>query len=258
MEDFFKGLFTHTPGWFFIISSIIILIAIGASAWWIILGAKRFSDSLGKEERLYNLQEQVYKLKSDNKQKKDISLKLLTVLNNSRLFINTINSDNFPESPIYMYIQRVVEGLVADIKTKAGERHRCGFWLIEEEGKNLKLIQGSSGFPDHYIGNRILGVDESVVGRCFRKKELINCPNVKDDHDYKDSGSNYISLMCIPILTIGALTIDGTEPFDENAEAIAELYGSIIETLLKQLYYGDETELARSEVASTTIEMEGD
>lgn len=260
MDAFFEGLFTRTPSWFFIISAIIILIGLLFGTTWIVLGTRTLAKSLGKEDKLFDLQERVHTLSNENEYNKNISLKLQTVLNNSRLFINTINSNNIDEGAIYMNIQRIIESLAADVKTNGGEKHRCGFWMAFEDGGILRLIQGSSGFPDHYIGNRVLETDNSIAGRCYRKKILINCPDVNDDHDYEKSDNNYTSLICVPIDELGVLTIDGLNKFDENVESISELYASIIEVLLYELYifHNHVNRDPGNEVASTIIETEDD
>lgn len=232
MDTFLELLFHKMPNWFFYISAVILLITIGAAAWWIVVGAKRFSKSLGAETKLYQLQEKLHSLDSESKHTERISLKLLTVIDNSRQFINSITNGKSSENP-HLNIQRVIEGLAADVKTKAGERNRSGFWMAIPDTKTLKLVNGSSGFPEHYIGKRKLHYNQSVAGRCYRKKELIYCKNVHDDADYQPSGNNYTSLICVPINDYGVLTIDGTEPFDDHVKSIAELYGVLIELILE-------------------------
>lgn len=258
MGAFFDGFFTEMPSWFFFIASIIILIGLSAATLWIALGTRRFADSLGKEKRLYDLQEQVHKLSNENEYNKNVSLKLLNVIDNSRLFLNTINGEDFSGYNIPLNIQRIIEGLAADVKTRAGEKHRAGFW-VEDEEQLLKLIHGSSGFPDHYIGNRKLGMNDSIAGRCFRKNTIINCPDVNDDHDYEKSDNDYVSLICVPVGLLGVLTVDGKIPFDKSAESIAELYASILESMITHLTIKEShTELFAKEQIASTTEMEDD
>src|SRR5690625_3728684 len=239
MNAFFEGLFTRMPGWFFGTISIIVIIGFIVATYWLVLGTRNFSKSMKKEKLLYDLQEKVHILESKNEYNENVALKLLTVIDNSRIFINSIEDIGFNGQNINMHIQRVVEGLAADVKTRTGEKHRCGFWLTANNEQDLKLICGSSGFPNHYIGNRILSINNSIAGRCFRKKTIINCEDVNDDHDYDASDSNYISLICVPVGNIGVLTIDGQDTFDKVAESVAELYVSILEAMIHHitLYY---------------------
>lgn len=255
MSVLIEEFFTHMPDWFFVISALILLAAIGGSAWWIILGAKRFSDSLGKEQRLYELQENLHKLAFSNEYHKGVSLKLLTVIDNSRHFINSIKNGNHDKN-VGLNVQRIVESLAADVKTNPGEKHRSGFWIVDRDKEVLTLLNGSSGFPDHYLGNRELGLNQSIAGRCFRKNELINCTDVTEDEDYESSNSDYRSLICVPVDNFGVLTVDGKEPFDKNVESIAELYATLIELALKE--YALEVMEAEKESAVTNIEGEED
>ena len=255
MNVFIKELFAHMPDWFFGSSALIILVLMCLCAWWILLGAKRFSDSLGKEQRLYDLQDKLHKLEFSNEFHKGVSLKLLTVINNSRHFINSVNNGNH-ETNVGLNVQRIVESLAADVKTNPGEKHRSGFWVVDSDREVLTLLNGSSGFPDHYLGNRELGLNQSIAGRCFRKNELINCKDVTVDEDYESSNSDYRSLICVPVDNFGVLTIDGKKPFDKNVESIAELYATIIELALKE--YALEMMGVRNESAATNIEGGGD
>lgn len=249
MESFFEGFFTRMPSWFFIVGAIIILIGLAAAAWWIVSGARSFSKSLGKEKKLYKLQEELHKKDNEIKYENGISLTLLNVVDNSRLFLKSIINLDEGES-VALSLQRIIESLSSDIKTNPGDKHRCGFWISEPQRGGLLLINGSSGFTNHYLGKRLLGYDKSVAGRCFRKKEVINIEDVYQDEDFEQSDNDYISLICIPIGDIGVLTVDGKNPFDKNAESIAELYGSIIELVfnafVSELTSGD------SEAAVTT------
>lgn len=253
MDSFFQNFFTYTPSWFFIIASIIILLGLASAAWWIVMGARRFAKSLGKESKLIELQKENYQLKSETEYHENVSSKLETVIENSRLFINSINDSRGEQLDFSSVIQRIIESLAADVKTKPGEKHRCGFWLPSDNEQSLVLVQGSSGFPDHYIGNRILEFNDSIAGRAFRKKELINCDDVNQDADYSSSNSNYKSLICVPINDFGVLTVDGLTPFDKNVESIAELYGSIIESVLIEVFISN---VSSSEVAYTSNNIE--
>lgn len=236
LDGFFTNLFSRTPGWFFVCASIIILIALAGAAYWIVLSAKKFSDSLGKESTLIELKDKVNQLNREKEYHENVSSKLLTVIENTRLFLNSIN-ENRGQLANYSYvIQRIVETLAYDVKTKSGEKHRCGFWIPDHNNQELRLINGSSGFPDHYIQSRKLGFDESIAGRSFRKLELINCEDVYKDADYSPSNSGYKSLICVPVNEVGVLTIDGISPFDKSAESIAELYGTMIESVFVEMY----------------------
>ncbi|PWA06991.1 hypothetical protein DCC39_17135 [Pueribacillus theae] len=132
-NSFFDNFFKHTPGWFFIIAAIIILIGLTFITAFISLGFKRYSEALGKENNLIKLKDQVYQLKSKKEHHENVSSKLLTVIENSRLFINSINDNRGNHLDFSSVIQRIIESLAADVKTKPGEKHRSGFWLPDDK-----------------------------------------------------------------------------------------------------------------------------
>lgn len=231
-ETLIKEWFKRLPDWVFTISSLIFLALIAGISIMVWIAVKRYADSIGRENRLVALQEENKEMISKANKSISEAAQLQTVIINSRSFINSLIELPKTESPAYyLLIQRVIEGLASDIKAYSGERHRCGFWIEEKDQVMLRLSNGSAGFPENYIDNRLLDINNSVAGRCFRKKQSINIPDVTLDSDWSslNSSNSYKALICIPVGSWGVITIDAKEPMEENAQVIGELYSVIIE-----------------------------
>lgn len=242
------------PTWFNHAAAIVILIGMISIVWWITSGAKKFSNAINKETRLLEMQDELDKLRELSKENYETSLQSITTISNVELYIRELNElrskHSKNENDIINLIERVIESLSQDIKKHAGARHRCVFWI--GGGNNdeyLTPVATSTGFPDNYLSIRRLNVNNSIAGRSFRKKELINREDVKIDEDwqeYDNSLGSYVSLICIPISEWGVLTIDGTEMMNKNDEKIGVLYASVIEGLINELfdYISTEEEVA--------------
>lgn len=187
-------------------------------------------------------------IKNDLSNSKTKTALLESWIKNIIPFTNNLNNIRLLENPIEILnesseaLQKMIDTLAADIKTSPGEQHRCAIW--SKNDANLLLIVASLGFPRDYAGRRILELNRSTAGRCFRKKELINCSDVKSDEDWvqlPNARSKYSSLICIPIGTWGVLTIDGMKPLDENYVLIGELYASIIDGFMLEYYKAAES-----------------
>ncbi|RLJ89905.1 GAF domain-containing protein [Planococcus citreus] len=232
MDQVIVEWFKIVPSWVVnIISIILIALVIGITVF-VWQGVRRFSQAMGRENRLVSLQERVAELENDVRIYKSKSLQLQNVTINTRSFINSLNKlIGNEEGDSYSFIQRIVEAVASDIKGSGSERHRCGYWIYEHDTKKLTLHNGSAGFPESYIRKRHLGLDESIAGRAFRKQQTLNLSDVTTDGDWSasDSAGTYKALICIPIDYFGVLTIDAREPMDESIQIIGELYASIIE-----------------------------
>lgn len=246
---FWKDIFSYMPPWFFGVAAFIILLALIVILIWISLGARRFADSMNKENRLIELQANVIEVQAKHKEQQDTSLLLKTAVENSKSYIKSLNDLRaMNDSQIItnhdqisyncqQFIQRMLDSLSSDIKSRSGERHRCGLWFELDGG--LMLAHGSTGFPEEYINNRRLDIDRSIAGKCFRKKETIKRDDVTKDDDWEESknpSSNYTALICIPINTWSVLTIDALEPMKNEVVAIGELYAKIIEGAIDDMF----------------------
>lgn len=238
-SEIIKVIIEKQPSWFFNIAAVIMLAILAIIGYWVFKGAKQYAESINKENRLISLQQQLSDQKDITSSYKNTSSQLASVVQNARLFINSLNEfrDSTQVEVAYFLIQRIVEALASDIKSNGGERHRCGIWFENVDEGVLYLAHASAGFPHSYIGNRTLGMHESIAGRAYRKKRTIKIDDVQSDSDWNpsDTPSSYRALICVPVASWGVLTIDAKEPMDENAVLIGELYASIIEGILDEV-----------------------
>jgi hypothetical protein len=252
METVIVEWFKRLPDWAFVASSVIFLVLLGIITYFISIATKRYADSVGQENRVISLQEENKQIFLDYQRYSSSTAQLQTVLMNSRSFVNSLNKLPTTEKPPYEnLIQRVIEGLASDVKAHGGERHRCGFWIASLDQGVLSLINGSAGFPDNYVESRKLDLNNSIAGRCFRKKLSINLPDVTIDTDWSpvDSSGSYKALICVPVGSWGVITIDAKEPMEENAQLIGEFYSSIIEGIFNDFMYRLESETVNQSAA---------
>lgn len=255
--DIVKVLLDKQPTWFFHVSSVILTFILIVVAIWVFKGAKRYYLAVDKENRIVSLLEEKNALQQENKSHKAITEQMSVVLENSITFINALNNYD-QSSSVFENIQSIIESLATDIKTVVGERHRCGFWLAESNNQFLKLYNGSASFPHGYIGFRELDMNNSIAGRCFRKKRTLLINDVTQDADWivTDSPSSYSSLICMPVGSWGVITIDGKQKMNDNTVLIGKLYASIIEGFMNKFFIEEVTNLTQSEVAASQEEFE--
>ncbi len=209
--EFIKG----APEWFFHATSVVILVFLAWFLWFIVVGTKRFSDVIGKEDRLNKLHEELSKVKEDSRKNSEMALQMIRVLENLRNYIDTLNRikwSNQIEQYQYLF-QRLIDNLASDVKQHAGERHRCGLWIVD--GNELVLVYASAGFPESYVRSRRLSIERSLAGKTHRRKESFKYDDVTREDDWErnpNSNSNYTALISIPIGEWGVLTIDALQP----------------------------------------------
>ncbi|MEK5211003.1 GAF domain-containing protein [Bacillus sp. FSL R5-0603] len=239
MADIISVFLDKSPPWFFIFSSIILIFILIVIAVFVSIAAKRYADNAVKENKLIKVLEERDNLKNENLHTNLVSEQLSVVITNAKSFVDMlvyIQKNPTTTEGVLNRIQKILDGLAADIKTDIGEKHRCGFWAADEE--SLRLICGSSGFPQEYTSSRELPINDSIAGRCFRKSQIINVADVTTDVDWSesDSSNTYKSLICIPIKDWGVVTIDAKREMNDNTLQIAQLYCSIISGFLGELY----------------------
>jgi putative methionine-R-sulfoxide reductase with GAF domain len=235
------------PPWFFEACAIALILALCISLWWITLGAKRFSQAMGRENKLIKLQDDLRKTKDQNLEYQGTASQVTTAIVNSQSFIDSLNHIYGLEDPRDIriksvdLIQRIIEALASDVKSKPGDKHRCGLWVLDDD--DFLLAFGSTGFPENYIGSRRLNVNWSVAGKSFRKGQTLSLPDVTKDDEWQrnaDSNSAYTSLICIPIDPWGVLTVDGLNPMNDDVKNIGELYCSILTGAISSLNHAVE------------------
>lgn len=197
--------------------------------------AKSISAILKHNETIEKLWTNISTLKIENDENKIIANYMSRVVYNIKPFIDSLNelrlsNDSRQKLAQSAYlIQDLINSLTTDIRYKSGEIHRCCLWVIDEQ--YLRPMVVSSGFPANYSNSRMLERDNSIAGRAFRTKRTQNIPDVSADKEWiknDESRSKYHSLICIPIGSIGVLTIDGIESMGVECEQIGELFASVM------------------------------
>jgi hypothetical protein len=245
MDSVLKNVMDKLPGWFFQIAGIILLIAIVIFLWFILFGTKQlsrvFSSILKRDDKIEKLHDELLNEKERSGRFEDTSLQLGAAVRNLRPIIASLNKLRKEESvstiiqEVDQLIQRCLDTLASDLKTKAGGLHRCGLWIKQDD--YLRLVNASSGFPKNYAGSRQLNINRSVAGRCVRKMQIINLDDVTTDSDWEDNPDSkrlYTSLICIPVGDWIVLTIDGYQPMGEYAQLLGELYANLFEGIINE------------------------
>jgi hypothetical protein len=244
---FLKDILDHMYPWFYNAAGVVIVLALGTFFYFTFYGMNKFANAIKsvvhRDDRIKELQEKVDLFKDRSTNNEIIASQLSSVITKMTPFIESLNNlrtiDGYEHriSESLNLIHKVLESLSLDIKNKAGENHRCGIWMPDQD--YLRLYFTSSGFPRTYVNNRILHRDRTIAGKCFRKKKTIHLDDVTLDNDWEispEGKSNYKSLICIPIGVTGVLTIDGIKPMSQESVKLSELYCSVIEGALQEYF----------------------
>lgn len=234
------------PSVLIILAGIILLLILVVFLGWVWVGAKRFADAAGKENALIKCRDDLERVRESLRNAEASKSQSITALENiSRLlydlFTYLVVSN---QAGVFNLLQRLVEGVAADVKHNPGEFHRCGFWIAR--GDDLTLVFASAGFPPSYVSTRKLNIHRSVAGRAFRKNETVvyNDRSVRDDPDWSpnpDSTYRYEGLICIPVrekgmVFEGVLTVDAkrTGGFSEEGVGICQAYAVLARLILTE------------------------
>lgn len=139
------------------------------------------------------------------------------------------------QNQAYGILKLITDRLSTDLKFSAGEIHRSAIWLDMGNG-NLGLFVASSGFPDYYRNQRLLDINRSSAGRCFRTVTSDYIPDICKDKEFQHnpgSQHRYKSLICVPLalgeLCLGVITVDGKKEDAFKAEDMetVEIYAEM-------------------------------
>jgi|GEM_PF-3424326 len=132
-------------------------------------------------------------------------------------------------------LKLTLDRISTDLKFSPGELHRCALWL-DMDGRRLGMYVASAGFADYQRNHRVLEIDRSAAGRCFRTRTSRYSPNVNKDEDFfhrPGTTHRYLSLICVPLvlgeLCLGVISVDGREEEAFRAEDVemVEAYGEM-------------------------------
>jgi hypothetical protein len=239
--DFLKEVINRLYPWTIHVIGLIVVVALGVFFWYSFWGVHRFTNAfakiLSRDDRIKELQQKSDEWRELLLQSEQVASQLSSVVFNVTPLIDALNSIRVlgsAEQKIFEsmnLVQRVLDCLTNDIKSKAGGNHRCAVWMIEG-GNVLKPFFASAGFPKHYVNQRTLDLDRTIAGKCYRKRQSIHIDDVTKDSDWlpnPESRTPYKSLICIPLGKWGVLTIDGFHPMPSICVNIGCLYGAVIE-----------------------------
>lgn len=248
-----KAVIEKIPSWVFSVIGIGIVGLFFYVSYLLSKGARKISSVLDKENNIKEMQEQIRELENENEYLKGISSQFSTAVENLTTHIKTFDAirvlSDTPSEARYKLsnlLGRMTDSLAADVKFTPGEKHRCGFWLYDNENRKLVLSHASSGFPSNYINSRSLDVDVSIAGRAYRLRKTVYEPNVEDSMEWSrnpDSLSRYKSIVSIPVVPFGVLTIDAMNPMIKDSIEIGEAYAALFVIVSSQLFIFSEDDL---------------
>ncbi|MGG3281959.1 GAF domain-containing protein [Paenibacillus solani] len=244
--DLVKAVIEKIPSWVFSIIGIGIVALFFYVSFLLSKGARKISSVLDKENNIKDMQEKIRSLEKENERFNGMSSQLSTAMENLTAHISTLDlirvgSKSSVETRYMLtnLLAKMTDSLAADIKFSPGEKHRCGYWIFENENRLLRLFQGSSGFPNGYINNRELSVDSSVAGRAYRLRKTVYEPNVEEAMEWSknpDSLSRYKAIISIPVFPFGVLTIDAINPMMKETIEIGEAYAALFAIVSSELF----------------------
>jgi hypothetical protein len=224
----------------------VVLLAIGALivvwVWSAISVLKKNITVHATADRLLTLQEEYNKMNANMflvQEKYSQSVAILAGIKSTYaelkyLFFQFANGNDI-QGQGYGILKLITDRMPIDLKSSAGEIHRCAIWVVVNE-KNLGINVASAGFSDYYRNYRTLEIDHSSAGRCYRTKTPRYSANVDADSDFfhnPNSAHNYKSLICVPLILgdicLGVITVDGKKEnaFKEEDIGIIETYAEI-------------------------------
>jgi len=206
----------------------IVVLAVGAAiivwVWSTITAIRKNISSQATADRLLSLQNEYNDLNNNSmvlKEKYNQACSIQAGIKSTHAELKYLffefasRQDIQPQS--YGILKLITDRISTDLKFSAGEIHRCAIWAPINE-RHLGILAASAGFPDNYRTQRLLEIDGSVAGRCFRTKNSIEIPKVSEDREFRHnpvSPHRYNSLICVPIMfgdiCLGVITVDGKE-----------------------------------------------
>lgn len=194
MNSVFKEIIDKLPPWAFHAFGMIILLALCVFLYFMMFGAKKlstiFQSILKRDDRIEDLHDKLNAEKEKSSRFESESLQMTTACNNLRPILEALNNIRVEADhtvrwqEIHQLMQKCLDTLASDIKTKAGGLHRCGLWW-KQPPDELILMVASSGFPKNYAGKRSLNINRSIAGRCNRRMQVINVDDVSQDKDWE-------------------------------------------------------------------------
>ncbi|MBB6449463.1 putative methionine-R-sulfoxide reductase with GAF domain [Geomicrobium halophilum] len=233
MKTTLDAFLSQQPNWVFFITGLIIII--GVITIFILIGraAIKYTEKIDKELGFQKIQQDLHETKYQAAIHQDISLQTINALSNAERFLEQLQHARIDSVQVEDNLEtyenlmiRVVNALSSDIKFHPGEQHRCAVWI--EESDQLVYFTGSNSFDGRHEA-RVLSLNETIPGRCFRKKETQLVQDVSTDVDGSPHNGSYGAILCIPLSEWGVLTVDAHRSFKEEVTHICHLYARFVD-----------------------------
>ncbi|EZH66814.1 hypothetical protein DH09_02420 [Bacillaceae bacterium JMAK1] len=242
-ENVMIRIIDRMPDWTFAVLSILLIIGLVLGSFYLSRFAKNVLKALESESSALAISQENSTLTSQNSELQDANTQYHHSLQSiNHLFEDLIDLRNdchqtYEES--LEVIKKIIDTLPLSLSSSRGDSKRCAVWLSSPTTNTLDFHTGSFNFPKDYTNSRKLDIDDSTGGRCYRKNEIIDLDDVSEDPDWlknEESRGNYKSLICIPILNLGILTVDSLSPFNQESRNIICLYAKCIELAYLQMF----------------------
>ncbi|SDI86644.1 GAF domain-containing protein [Natribacillus halophilus] len=234
------------PDWIYAIAGVIFIAGGVILIFQVTRISNKFAKAVGREDRIGTLAEKNAQLQTELKSLENIQSQYDSSLNEWSIYLQELKNiketddDKFHLS-VHL-IKKLVNAVPNNMISNSGSNHRCALWMYNSTTETLEFFTGSAQFPNDYKdGGRALDINNTAGGRCFRKSESLFIDDVTEDDDWipnEDSKSHYNSLICIPILNWGIMTVDSVSPFTSESRDIINVYTDLLTLVIIEMYDG--------------------
>lgn len=243
MSDLISKIFEILPEWAKWAISILTVLGVGLAFGSIIYTILKYANAVDKESRVFDLSKQNKQLSEENRQIRYFSTLLKTnfelleeiipTLENQIDRITEVWDDDSQEvkkqrvSEVYDVFSDAVQRYIDVLTSEFNSENKCriSVWGLnkEESEDKLNIIARSATFLRS--SNRELDINNSIVGRAFRKGTKQLSKHLESDPDWEKYllDSRYKSISAFPIQGEKVVTIDYKNVPTEVEECLSEL-----------------------------------
>ncbi|QQK75708.1 GAF domain-containing protein [Salicibibacter cibarius] len=247
LETIFLEAMDRFPDWVYAIAGIVFIAGSVVLMIQVTRISNKFANVVGREDRIGTLAETNGQLQSKLKTLEHIQTQYDSSLNECSIFLEELRYIKESEGDAKFHLsvnlmKKLVNAIPGNMSITPGSNHRCALWMYNSTSGKLDFFTGSAQFPNDYKdGGRSLDINNTAGGRCFRKSENLYIDDVQEDDDWsanEQSKSHYNSLICIPILNWGIITVDAMSPFAQESRVIIQVYTDLLTLVIMEMYDG--------------------
>ncbi|WP_058953024.1 GAF domain-containing protein [Clostridium tyrobutyricum] len=233
MDDAMKAVLSLFSPTAVLIIEIIVIIAIVAICVLLVISAYKYTKSVAKETKIFDLSKKNYELHNKLSDAELINSNILNSLNtltsflyNSQLLIfNSVENGNEIEIGEQF---KIMANLISS-DTGGNDRKRVSLWVFccdENEEPVLRSFYRSANYTNYNSDTKCLPIDDSIAGRAFRKNKKEFIYDLENDPDWHGFSGNqiYSAILAIPIKNFGVLTVDFSSKPSKYELQIIEFY----------------------------------